>query len=186
MSNKIILDIAKQLLHMHIQKDDCIVDATMGRGFDTLFLAKHVHRVVSFDIQKEALECTRELLNLHQVRNVELILDSHEHICSYVKDFKGVIFNLGYLPKSDKSITTTADVTIRTFQNILNVLPIDGFILAVVYLGHEAGMNESIAIEKYLKTLNPKHYQVIRVEFPYHPSKPPYIILINKKDHTHM
>jgi hypothetical protein len=183
MKNSIILNIAKQLINMHIEKNDCIVDATMGRGNDTLFLAKKVKRVVSFDIQKEALESTKALLDEHQLHNVELILDSHEHITNYVKDFKGVVFNLGYLPKSDKTITTMADVTIRAFQNILKVLPIDGFILATIYIGHENGMNESIAISHYLKTLNPKHFQVTKVELPYHPFKPPYIIMIHKKDH---
>ena len=35
-----------------ITKDDVVVDATMGNGHDTLFLAKLAKQVYAFDIQE--------------------------------------------------------------------------------------------------------------------------------------
>ena len=52
----------------------------------------------------KALDTTQTLLNNHQVSNFKLIHDSHENMINYVKDFKAVIFNLGYLPNSNKEI----------------------------------------------------------------------------------
>jgi hypothetical protein len=184
MKNKIILDIAKQFMLMHLDVNDTVVDATMGRGNDTLFLANHVKKVISFDIQEEALLSTKQLLDEHHIENVELILDSHENIDLYVDNFKGVVFNLGYLPKGNKAITTEANVTILTLNKILSMLPIGGFILYVVYIGHQKGIEEAIALESYLETLNQNQFQVLKVSLPYQQNKPPYILFIHKKDHN--
>ncbi len=39
------------------------MDATMGNGHDTLFLAKLAKQVYAFDIQEQALEKTQERLS---------------------------------------------------------------------------------------------------------------------------
>ena len=46
-----------------VTKEDIVVDATMGNGHDTLFLAKLAKKVYAFDIQEQALEKTQERLN---------------------------------------------------------------------------------------------------------------------------
>ena len=38
-----------------VTKEDVVVDATMGNGHDTLFLAKLVKQVYAFDIQEQAV-----------------------------------------------------------------------------------------------------------------------------------
>ena len=60
------------------------IDATMGKGKDTLFfcrLAGESGHVLAFDIQQEALRLTGRLLEEHGVRErAELYLDrSEEH-----------------------------------------------------------------------------------------------------------
>ena len=57
--------LARDALLRAVQPGDTVVDATMGNGHDTLFLAEQVGaegRVYAFDIQESALESTRQLL----------------------------------------------------------------------------------------------------------------------------
>ena len=49
----------------------------MGNGHDTLFLSKVAKQVYSFDIQQEALNNTKKLIE--DTDNVNLILASHEN-----------------------------------------------------------------------------------------------------------
>ena len=54
-----ITDINKLYLEKVINKGDIVVDATMGNGYDTKYLAEKVGEdgfVYSFDIQEEAIK----------------------------------------------------------------------------------------------------------------------------------
>ncbi|WP_240724966.1 class I SAM-dependent methyltransferase, partial [Onishia niordana] len=90
---------AHQMLSKTIKSGDVVVDATMGNGWDTAFLAGLTDKVYAFDVQKEALVSTQALLQEKKLE-AKLILDGHESIDKYVKDsVKAAIFNLGYLPR---------------------------------------------------------------------------------------
>jgi len=180
MRNNLIIETAHQMLSNYITQQDIIVDATMGNGNDTVFLAKKAKFVYAFDIQQQAIDQTKLALDSLNISNAKLILDSHEHINQYVPEFKGVVFNLGYLPKGDKSITTTSDITIKTITSLLPKLKLDGFILLVVYIGHKAGMDESLSIESYLQTLDQSVYKILKINLPYQDNKPPYILFLQK------
>lgn len=49
------LEMAHDFLRGVITDQDTVVDATMGNGHDTLFLAKLAKEVYAFDIQEQAL-----------------------------------------------------------------------------------------------------------------------------------
>ena len=87
------LAMAHDFLAQVITKDDIVVDATMGNGHDTLFLAKLAKQVFAFDIQEQALEKTRQRIQEAGFTNVELILQGHETVDQYVSDVKAAIFN---------------------------------------------------------------------------------------------
>lgn len=183
-----ILDYAHHLLNQSVSKGDCVVDGTAGNGHDTLFLSKMVGtngRVLSFDIQDQAMQKTSDLLVQHQVENVTLIHDSHEHVRSYLPDnfteFGGAIFNLGYLPGSDKSIITEPQPTISAVQEILARLKKNGIIVMVVYHGHAGGEEEKIALLKYTAKLDQKQYSVLQYGFINQANNPPFILAIEKK-----
>lgn len=60
-----VLPTIRLLLQENIEKGDTVVDATMGKGHDTLFLARLVGeqgQVIAFDIQKSALDHTAKRL----------------------------------------------------------------------------------------------------------------------------
>ena len=52
-----------------IDKKSIVVDATMGNGHDTAFLAKRAGKVYAFDIQKQALDKTSQLLESQGLAN---------------------------------------------------------------------------------------------------------------------
>ncbi len=180
MSKQSITEISHLYLKHIVNPTDIIIDATMGHGFDTIFLSSLCAKVYAFDIQEDAIASTSNKLKELNIKNVEVTLDSHENYKKYVDKFHGAIFNLGYLPKGDKSITTNAFVTIKTISSMLDHIEPHGFIIIVVYPGHEEGYLESLEINQYLETLNPKQYKILKTELPYQDNKPPYILWITK------
>lgn len=174
-----VLDFAKTIIKNKQGNKHIGVDATCGRGNDTLFLAEHFSQVFAFDIQDEAIKSTEALTK--DYNNVKIIKDSNEFICTYVnQEIDAVMYNLGYLPKGDKKITTNASTTIKSIDNVLKNLAINGVITIICYPGHDEGMKESIALEKYLKGLNQKEYDVIKYDFINQINNPPYLLAIRK------
>lgn len=180
-----ILNKVKQLMCNHLKDNDLVVDATIGNGNDTLFLANLVPKgfVYGFDIQQIALDKTSKLLNDNNISNYQLFLDNHKNINILLKDYLAKIslitFNLGYLPGGNKFITTNYKSTIEAIDNSLNLLNNKGVILITVYPGHKEGLEEHKALEKYLKKLN--NY---KIDF-YHNTtnkKAPYLISIKMQN----
>ncbi len=154
-----ILNYVKREIILNVNSNDIVVDATVGNGNDTLFLAKIAKKVIGLDIQEEALRRTRE--KLQKFSNVSLKLMSHEYIGKLKeKNIKLIIFNLGYLPNGDKNITTHSTSTLKAIKESIKVLSADGLILVVVYPGHKEGQKEAKAILEFLQ--NSKYYYEIK------------------------
>lgn len=65
-----ILPYARQLLEKAVSPGDIVIDATLGNGHDTVFLADLVGpngRVYGFDIQEEAVLNTKTRLADHEL-----------------------------------------------------------------------------------------------------------------------
>lgn len=169
------------LLISHIIKEGSIVvDATAGNGHDTLFLSELVGstgKVYSYDIQEQAIFNTKELTK-HK-NNIEYLLKSHEVIDQTNLDL--VLFNLGFLPNGDKTITTLKDTTIKSIRNLINNFELNPnmHIFIVVYPGHPEGKLESDELLKFTKDLD-KHL-LVTTYIPHNQSNAPYLITINKK-----
>lgn len=176
-----VLEFAHTLLKNHLSKMDNSIDMTVGNGNDTLFLASISNHVYGFDIQTQALEITTDKLKNHNVDNVSLFLDSHENIDHYnLENIKGIIFNLGYLPKGNKEITTKVSSTIMAFYKALTLLKKDGICVFVIYPGHFEGQKESQKLMQLATQLPQKEYQVLHYEFFNQKNNPPYLIAIKK------
>ena len=89
------LEMAHQFLAEVITKEDVVVDATMGNGHDTAFLAQLAGQVYAFDIQEQALVNTQERLEKLGLQQVRLILDGHQHVDQYVETLKAAILIWG-------------------------------------------------------------------------------------------
>src|SRR5271165_1244191 len=105
------------------------VDATVGNGYDTLFLAHRVGpkgKVLGFDVQKAALAGARELLKfVGSLDRVSLIHDSHSRLEDHLPPgatIQAAMFNLGYLPRGNRQIITRGDTTVAALRAILDHL----------------------------------------------------------------
>ena len=177
-----IIEFAHKVLKDKISKNDICVDMTIGNGNDTLYLAKLCKFVYGFDIQQQAIDNTNKLLNENNISNYKLFLTSHESVNTLITEkVKGFIFNLGYLPSGDKSITTNYVSTINAINNSLSLLEEKGVIVLVVYPGHESGKIEDIKLNEYLLTLPQKQYDIVSYKFINQINNPPYVIVIERK-----
>lgn len=175
------------LLKEALKKGDKALDATAGNGHDTKFLAELVGsagEVFSFDIQKEAVDNTKKLLQSAGLEeNVELIKDSHAELDKYLKEeISAAVFNLGYLPGGNKEIITKAKSTLKALKKSIELLKNDGVIVLVIYSGHTGGDEERDAVLEYVADLDYKKYNVLNYKFLNQPGPPPEVVAVKKRN----
>ena len=180
------LAFARQLIEDRLKNGGRALDGTAGNGRDTLFLAQLVGgngKVWAFDIQAQALSNTAGLLRENGVEErVELIAASHADLADYVREpLDAAMFNFGYLPGGDKTVTTKADSSVRAMQAAAALLAEGGLLTAVVYSGHPAGRAESAAIEQWAAALPQEQYQVLHYRFTNQCNHPPQLLAIEKR-----
>ncbi len=166
-----------------------IVDATCGNGHDTLALAASgPSKLYAFDIQQQAVDNTIVLLKANGYENhldngtISIICDSHSNMQEHVNEPADlIVFNLGYLPGGDKSITTSADETIQAIQTSLDLLNKDGLLCITMYSGHAEGKSEKEMLMQMAHDLDSKVYHVAYVNFINQHKAPPEILLIARK-----
>lgn len=173
------------MMQSHIKEGAIVLDATVGNGNDTLDLARLVGKngkVYGFDIQSIAIENTRTLLEENNtLDNVVLINDNHIKIDEYIdQELDLAIYNLGYLPKGDKTIRTDAENTVISVSKALELLKGNGIMIIISYIGHPGGLEEKETLESMLLHLDQKKYNVLKNEFINQKNFPPLIYLIEK------
>ncbi|MGI6509229.1 MAG: tRNA (mnm(5)s(2)U34)-methyltransferase [Erysipelotrichaceae bacterium] len=175
-------ELDKYLFKPYLNEESITVDMTVGNGNDTLFLALNSRKVYGFDIQKTAIEKTEQLLKGHGLSNYQLICDCHSEIDRYIKEKVDVfVFNFGYLPKADKTITTTAESSLSALKKALKLLKVDGLIGMTLYYGHESGEIERKAILDYVEQLDYSEFHVVYIKAINQKNKPPEILLVTRK-----
>ena len=174
------LELAHDFLAQVITQEDIVVDATMGNGHDTLFLAKLAKQVYAFDIQEQALEKTSQRLQEAGLTNVELILQGHETVDQFVREVKAAIFNLGYLPSADKSIITQPQTTIEALDKLCHMLVKGGRIAIMIYYGHEGGDIERDAVMDFVSHLPQEEYTAAIYRTLNQINNPPFLVMIEK------
>lgn len=180
------LDIIHKVLREHIQPGDICIDATAGRGKDTLFLAGLVGdtgRVTAFDIQEDAVESTRALLRENGMDSrARVILDSHANMGSYAEPgtVSAITFNFGWLPGGDHNVFTRPESSIAAIESGLTLLRDYGIMTLIIYYGRETGFAERDALLDYLPTINSDIYTVVEMPFVNRKNCPPIPIVILK------
>lgn len=170
---------------------DYALDATVGNGNDTFFLADRVGpkgAVVGFDIQELALHRATAVLGEAQLlQRVKLVRESHHLIEKYVPEewvgeVKAIMFNLGYLPRGDKSIITNSDTTIPALDAAVKLLAPAGRMTIVAYTGHDGGEEETHAIREWLTPLTISHYEVEMILSETEASGAPELYVVTRTD----
>ena len=136
--------LAAEALERVIGPGDTVVDATMGNGHDTLTLCRlvgPVGRVYAFDVQRDAVERTRERLrDAGMLDRATLFCMGHERMAEVVKSpATAVVFNLGWLPGGDHAVTTRWETTRQAVESALYMLRPLGALVICAYPGHPEG-----------------------------------------------
>ena len=179
--------LAREVLERVVKPGDTAVDATMGNGHDTLTLCEAVGpqgRVYAFDIQRDAVRKTEELLLRHGTAGrARLINAGHEHMKEYVQEpVRAVAFNLGWLPGGDHSITTRWETTSRAVKAALELLRPGGVLVICAYPGHEEGERERVELANLLSGLDNRIYNVLRQQFLNANAGAPECFVVQKTD----
>lgn len=180
------LDIIKRILDEHVQEGDICIDATAGRGHDTLQLCRLVGEkghVTAFDIQQDAVDSTKILLEKNGVADrADVLLRSHSEMDELFDDetVSAITFNFGWLPRGDHNIFTKKETSIPAIEKGLRLLKNGGIITLILYYGRETGFEERDALLEFLPTLDCRKYTVIEMPFVNRPNCPPIPIIIIK------
>ena len=181
------LGVAHKIIEEKVKKGDFCIDATAGRGHDTAFLCSLVGesgRVIAFDIQQQAVDSTRELLQEQGYAQIaQVILDSHSNMDQYAQpeSVDCITFNFGYLPGGDHSIFTTPATSIPAIEKGLKLLKPGGLMSLCVYYGGDSGFEEKDALMEYFRIIDSKQYTVLITEFANRPNNPPIPVFILKQ-----
>jgi predicted methyltransferase len=170
-----------------VEPGDTVIDATVGNGHDTLFLAQqvgHSGKVYGFDIQEAALDNAYQRLQLAgQTAQVSLYHAGHEAMAVLLPQtlagrVKAVMFNLGYLPGGDKQRTTGASTTLAALQASLSLLAPGGVISLLAYTGHHGGREEAEQLKAWLAYL-PRDLFAVSIHVPpgVHENIPQWILI---------
>lgn len=172
-------------LRRFVRPGDTVIDATCGNGNDTLLLAELVGpegKVWAFDIQDEAITQTaRKLADAGMSERVALIGASHENMREHVNGrVTAVLFNLGYLPGSDRTVITHPATTGAALEQSLEFLEPGGIVAVTVYPGHNGGRDERRTVDGWATQLDHRSFHAWRMGQVNVTVDAPYFILVQK------
>lgn len=171
--------------------EDVCIDATCGRGSDTIYLARRAGEralVHALDIQEDAVLETRARVGEQApvesgCARVNAVVKNHA-------DFDGleqvddasvsvVAYNLGWYPAygADRSIITQQHTTIQSLENAARVVKTGGVITITSYIGHEGGPEEYQAVYAWTEELNSREWSVAHLDYPNRPNSPSLFIV---------
>ena len=160
-----LTQLAHSIVRRAFRAGDEVLDATAGNGYDTLFLASlaGARCVTAIDIQPQALESTWARLG-EWASQVRLITGDHAEVLERALQagmesgavsgrsfplYGAIMFNLGYLPRSDRTVTTQPETTLRALAASLRMLRPGGVLTVIAYRGHEGGVAEYLAVREF-------------------------------------
>ena len=109
----------------------------------------------------------------------------HENILASIPaEYQGrvnvVMFNLGFLPGSDKSVITKGETTLKALEGSLKLLARGGMICIAIYAGHPGGEAEDRAVRSFCGSLDYNCVRVIQSEMVNKPGYPVRLMFLSK------
>lgn len=163
-----LLNLAHDLISDILRPGDIAMDATVGNGHDALFLAQQVDpsgHVYGFDIQQAAIDATLEKFRQADLCQLTLFHASHAKMSAKIPEqchgnIKAIMFNLGYLPGSDKSVITRTESTLAALTAATQILAAGGIVTVMAYPGHQGGDTETGQVEQWMERLDSGQFTV--------------------------
>lgn len=167
------LELARFYWKMVLQPGDWAIDATCGNGKDTLQLGKFsLGGIIGLDKQQIAIENTTHLiknsLKEGHYKKIHLFCTSHIYFPSlaYKHPIRLIIYNLGYLPGSNKKITTLTEDTLQSLKGALELIMPGGLITICCYPGHVEGAREQALLLQKAQGLPSSQYAICHHSWP--------------------
>lgn len=165
------LGLTHWMMAERIKPGDLCIDATAGKGRDTLFLCSLVGetgRVLAMDVQADAVAQTTALLTEQGcVDRVQVVQDCHSRMGAYAQpeSVDGIMFNFGWLPGGDHNLFSGPDTSIAAVKAGLELLKPGGVMTLCIYHGRNNGTAERDALLAFLPTIDNRRYTVIKGDF---------------------
>ncbi|HEY5259126.1 MAG TPA: class I SAM-dependent methyltransferase, partial [Rhabdochlamydiaceae bacterium] len=133
--------------------------------------------------QRQALDETADLLKKSLesdgIKRIFLLHQSHEEFPP-IYPVKLIAYNLGYLPKGDKSITTLTSVTLKSVARALDHICEGGAVSIVCYPGHVEGAVEEKSLVAFAEQLSPERFTVFYHQHINRKSSPSFLWIVKK------
>jgi hypothetical protein len=190
MTRTSLLETAHDIVLRHLRPGGIAVDATLGNGHDTVFLAQcvgDVGHVFGFDIQARALDNTRQRLQQQVLETrATLFHVSHAEMLTYIPaklhgGIQVVMFNLGYLPGGDKNVITRTSSTLDALDAALGLLEEQGVITVLAYPGHTGGDRETEQLVDWCGSLDSRQVAVEIILSSHAKPNSPRLFVIRKQ-----
>ncbi len=184
-----LVNTAHDLIRGTLQSGDIAIDATVGNGHDTMFLAEQIAptgHVYGFDIQQAAIDSTREKFRQTPLSDcLTLIHASHAEMSEKIPEhlhgnISAIMFNLGYLPGGDKSVITQTDSTLTALTIAARILAVNGIITLLAYPGHPGGELEADRVKNGCGQLDAGQFAVSTIYSTEHKDTAPRLFVIRK------
>jgi tRNA G37 N-methylase Trm5 len=170
------LDLAQHYWTRIVRPDSIVIDMTAGNGHDTAFLdGLKPARLIALDIQPEAIAAARARVS----DRVEFFLEDHATFPEKLEagSIDLAVYNLGWLPGSDKTVTTQTESTLKSVRLLLPKMKPGGVISITCYPGHLEGEKEEEALIENLAALDPKQCSLCHHRFLNRHKAPSLILL---------
>lgn len=179
------LGLVHEFLSQNVRPGSLCIDATAGKGRDTALLCRLTGsegKVLAFDIQPQAVEQTKELLEKEGLR-ASVYQDSHANMAAYAQagTVDAIVFNFGRLPGGDPHIFTVAESSIAAIDAGLALLKPGGVMAIALYYGKENGYAERDAILAHVRTLDDRQFSVLSCDWANRKNDPPLPVFIWKE-----
>ena len=184
---KSLTQLAHNVIRRIVQQGDTVIDATAGNGNDTQLLASLVGatgHTIAIDIQQSAIESTSSRLERAglnaDLRHADHAIELNSLRAAGLKA-KAAMFNLGYLPGSDKQVTTDSGSTRAAIQAAIEVLMAGGALTIIAYRGHAGGLEEATIVEQYLAELPTDQFETSRIDGDSNNPTSPVLFVVRKE-----
>ena len=179
------LGLVHEFLRQTVRPGAFCIDATAGKGRDTALLCRLAGaegKVLAFDIQLEAVEQTKALLEKEGL-SATVLQESHANMGRYAEEgtVDAIVFNFGRLPGGDPHIFTVAESSIAAIDAGLKLLKKGGVMAIALYYGKENGYAERDAILSHVRTLDDRRFSVLSCDWANRKNDPPLPVFIWKE-----
>ena len=161
------------------------IDATLGNGHDAerlCALVGETGHVFGFDVQKEAVERTRQrLADQGLLSRATLFCAGHERMAELAPPgADAIVFNLGWLPGAQHAVTTRVETTLAAVSQAVELLAPGGVLTICIYPGHEEGARERKALLAWAAAL-PGTLDVLHQRYMNQKNSPPELLAVRRR-----